>query len=107
MRKEKDKLNLTIRQCKKFLQMGKDAFVEAAVDKASMMFNVKVYSLADKLDKKGFTPDCAFSDICNDPKLFDVIITSGDKKVHARSILAAVNSERMVSHFRFIITNAK
>lgn len=107
MRKEKDKLEVTVRQCKKFLQMGKDAFVEATVDKASMMFDGKVHSLADKLDKKGFTPDCAFSDICNDPKLFDVIIASGDKKVHARSILAAVNSECMTAHFRFIITNVK
>ena len=107
MRKEKDKLDFTIRQCKKFLQIGKDAFVEAAVDNASNMFDGKVRSLADKLDKKGFTPGCIFSDICNDPKLFDVIITSGDKKVHARSILAASNSSYMKTHFRFIITNTK
>lgn len=107
MRKEKDKLEILIRQSKKFLQMGKDAFVSAAVDKASMMFDGKVYGLADKLDKKGFLPNCSFSDISNDPKLFDVVVTSGNKKVHARSILAAMNSEYMKSHFRFIITNAK
>ena len=107
MRKEKDKLYCMIRQCNKFLQMGKDLFIESTVNNASILFDGKVYSLADKLDRKGFLPNCSFSDICNDPKLFDVIITSGDNKVHARSILAASNSVYMKTHFRFIITNTK
>ena len=107
MRKEVNKFEGIIRQSKKFLQMGKDSFVEANVGKASIMFDGKVYALADKLDKNGFTPDCEFSAISHDPKLFDTIITSGSNKVHARSILAAVGSECMVAHFRFIITNAK
>ena len=60
-----------------------------------------------RLNQKGFTPECKFSSLSSDPKLFDVVITDGEKKVHARSVLAAEFSECMVAHFRFIITNAK
>lgn len=107
MRKEVEKLNRFIRQSEKFIKMGKEKYVEMNVEQADRMFDAKVFALADKLNKKGFTDSCEFSAISNDPKLFDTIIIDGAKKVHARSILAAENSECMVAHFRFIITNAK
>ena len=107
MRKEVEKLEHFIRQSEKFISMGKESFVKDSVEKAAMMFDGKVFAMADKLNKKGFTPDCKFSSLSSDPKMFDVIITDGEKKVHARSILAAEYSECMVAHFRFIITNAK
>lgn len=107
MRKEVEKLERLIRQSEKFISMGKESFVETSVEKAAMMFDSKVFAMADKLNQKGFTPECKFSSLSSDPKLFDVVITDGEKKVHARSVLAAEFSECMVAHFRFIITNAK
>lgn len=107
MRKEVEKLERLIRQSEKFIEMGKDKYVEMNVEQAGLMFDSKVFALADKLNKNGFTTSCKFSAISDDPKLFDTIITDRSKKVHARSILAAENSECMVAHFRFIITNSK
>ena len=107
MRKEVEKLERFIRQTEKFVAMGKEKYVAINVEQADRMFDAKVFALADKLNKKGFTPDCEFLAISGDPKLFNTIIIDGTKKVHARSILAAENSECMIAHFRFIITNAK
>lgn len=107
MRKEVEKLERLIRQSEKFISMGKEIFVETSVEKAEMMFDSKVFAMADKLNRKGFTSECKFSSLSSDPKLFDVVITDGEKKVHARSVLAAESSECMIAHFRFIITNAK
>lgn len=107
MRKEIEKLERLIRQSEKSISMGKEKFIEANVEKAAMMFDSKVFAMADKLNRKGFTSECKFSSLSSDPKLFNVIVTDGEKKVHARSVLAAESSECMVAHFRFIITNAK
>lgn len=107
MRKDVEKLERFIKQSKKFISMGKESFIETTVEKAAMMFDSKVFAMADKLNSKGFTSECKFSSLSSDPKLFDVVIADGEKKVHARSILAAEFSECMTAHFRFIITNAK
>ena len=106
--KEQHKCQDLIRKYVKQIAMGKDSYVLESVNKAEQIFDSKVLGMAYKLDKKNFNPnEILFSSISNDPKLFDVYISSCNSKVHARSVLAAVNSECMVSHFRFIITNAK
>lgn len=106
--KERDKFRTAINRCEKLIAVGEEKYVANELNKAEIMFDGKVLGLADRLDKKLFSPDdLQFSSISSDPKLFDVYITSGNKKVHARSVLAAANSECMVAHFRFIITNAK
>lgn len=74
---------------------------------SGLILSVVTEQLSYKLDKKGFPSELTFSQIQSDPKLFDVIIAGNGKKVHARSILAAENSEYMVPHFRFIVTDAK
>ena len=108
LRKDVDKLEKEIRLCEKWMELGQDAYVDKAMQDAENMFDGKVVGLASKLDKKGFVSEgLGFSSLHHDPKLFDVIISSGNKKVHARSILAAEESENMKAHFRFIITNAK
>lgn len=106
--KEQHKIEDLIRVCEKQIALGKDKYIEIELDKAEMMFDGKVFGLASKLDKKGFSPnDILFSSLSEDPKLFDVYISSGPSKVHARSVLAALNSDCMIAHFRFIITNVK
>ena len=108
LRKEMDKLEKEICLCEKWMELGQDAYVDKAMKDAEDLFDGKVAGLASKLDKKGFVSEgLGFSSLQHDPKLFDVLISSGNKKVHARSILAAEDSEYMKAHFRFIITNAK
>lgn len=106
--KARDKYKSLINRCKRLLSLGEEQFVSNELNKAESLFDGKVYSLSRKLCEKSFSAaDLHFSKISNDPKLFDVYISSGDKKVHARSILAAKDSVRVTTHFRFIITNAK
>ena len=108
LRKKSDKMIDEINLCYKWMKLGQDAYVSKAMKDAEDLFDGKVIGLASKLDKKGFVSEgLGFSSLHHDPKLFDVIISSGNKKVHARSILAAEESEYMKAHFRFIITNAK
>lgn len=108
LRKKSDKMTNEISLCYKWMELGQDAYVSKAMKDAEDLFDDKVIGLASKLDKKGFVSEgLGFSSLQHDPKLFDVIISSGNKKVHARSILAAEGSECMKAHFRFIITNAK
>lgn len=106
--KEHNKLRSMLSTYRKYVLLGEEKYVTNELNKAETTFDGKVLGLATKLDKKLFSPDnIIFSSISSDPKLFDVFITSGSNKVHARSVLAAVDSECMVAHFRFIITNAK
>lgn len=106
--KARDKFRTAINRYEKLIALGEEKYVTDELNKAEITFDSKVLGLAVKLDKKLFSPDnLQFSSISSDPKLFDVYITSGNQKVHARSVLAAANSECMVAHFRFIITNAK
>jgi len=106
--KERDKLRTAINRYERQIALGEERYVTNELQKIEMTFDSKVFGLADKLNKKSFLPDdLKFSDISLDPKLFDVYITSGNNKVHARSVLAAVGSEHMIAHFRFIITNAR
>ena len=45
--------------------------------------------------------------ISNDPKLFELEVTDGNITLYARSIWAAEWSDKMIPHFRFIITNKR
>ena len=106
--KARDKYLIIIEKYKKQFELGEDVFVRNELAKVESMFDSKVFGLADRLNKKSFSPDdLNFSNISSDPKLFDVYISSCNNKVHARSIIAAANSKHMIAHFRFIITNAK
>lgn len=108
LRKERDKYKSLIDTLQRQLSLCKDKFVSKCVSEAESNFDSKVYGLSDKLCKNGFDyRDLTFSEISNDPKLFDVFISSGTDKVHARSVLAAENSEYMIEHFRFIVTNVR
>ena len=41
------------------------------------------------------------------PKLFELEVTDGNITLYARSIWAAEWSDKMIPHFRFIITNKR
>ncbi len=108
LNKKKDKCYAEIRRCERWINEGEDVYVSNCLSDAESLFDGKVEGLAHKLDTKGFIVNgLQFSKLEDDPKLFNLLISSGNKKVHARSILAAEGSECMKAHFRFIITNAK
>lgn len=106
--KRSEKCYAEIRRCERWINEGEDVYVSNCLSDAESLFDGKVEGLAHKLDTKGFIVNgLQFSKLEDDPKLFNVLISSGNKKVYARSILAAEGSECMKAHFRFIITNAK
>ena len=71
-------------------------------------FEYNVRGLADRLlDKKFIIEKTVVSNVQNDPKFFEMTITDGEKKLYCRSVLAAEFSEKMIPHFRFIMTERK
>lgn len=108
LHKRRETVRREIKAAGKWLALGHDAYVEREITDAENAFDGKVEGLALKLNSKGFAADgLKFEAICHDPKLFDAVIASDGKTVHARSIWAAENSELVAPHFRFIVTNAR
>lgn len=108
LRKRRDAVRCEIKTLGKWLVFGHDAYLERELTDAENVFDGKVEGLALKLNSKGFNADdLQFEAVCHDPKLFDVVIASNGKKVHARSIWAAQDSELVTPHFRFIVTNTR
>ena len=75
---------------------------------AEATYNSNVMSIADRLKNKEFNvKELTVSSVGSDPKFFSMMIADNEKKVYCRSILAAEYSDKMVPHFRFIITDRK
>ena len=82
-----------------------EEYQEFIAEEASKQFDYNVRGLADRLlDKKFVIEKIIVSNVKNDPKFFEMTITDGEKKLYCRSVLAAEFSEKMVPHFRFIMT---
>ena len=87
---------------------GVDDFVKRSVEAAEETFNRNINVLATKLIDKGInTTKMSVKHIDDDNKYFELYITDGTLNLYARSILAAEYSDKMATHFRFIITNRK
>lgn len=83
-----------------------DTFVQACVDEANKEFKIKIRDLANRVVNKGFDiPNIQVTGVQDDPKIFSLRITDGKQRLFCRSILAAEFSDKMVPHFRFIMTN--
>jgi hypothetical protein len=64
--------------------------------------------MADKIHDKGLNiENIECTNVHQDPKVIEMVITDGVKKLYCRSIIAAEYSDKMVTHFRFIITERK
>jgi hypothetical protein len=82
-----------------------EEFQKFTVEEATKQFEYNVRGLADRLlDKKFIIEKITVSNVKNDPKFFEMTITDGEKKLYCRSVLAAQFSEKMIPHFRFIMT---
>lgn len=93
---------------KEILKMTKKEYCDSEVSKAEEEFNIKLASMSKTLYDKGFTNEnLSVKHIGNDPKMFEMLVSNGQKTYYARSIWAAENSYLVSPHFRFIVTSPK
>lgn len=86
----------------------KQSFIDACHNDAEKTFRSNIDALTHRVYDKGFDVDnIKVSNVNTDPKIFQLIIDDGKKKLYCRSILAAEFSDKMIPHFRFIMTERK
>lgn len=110
VRKEKNKVDNKIGSLNGIIRMYPtvEEFQKFTVEEATKQFEYNVRGLANRLiDKKFIIEKIIVSNVKNDPKFFEMTITDGEKKLYCRSVLAAQFSEKMIPHFRFIMTERK
>lgn len=100
LEKEEGRIRATLRMFKTV-----DEFVNKALADAEDKFKYNVSALAEKINSRGLDyTKLTVSNVKNDPKLFEMLVTDGNIKLYCRSILAAQWSEKVIAHFRFIMT---
>ncbi len=106
--KEREGLKKRIGNLKAILRMTKTEFVNKNLEAAESQYNSDVNTMADKIHDKGLDiENIECTHVTQDPKVIEMVITDGVKKLYCRSIIAAEYSDKMVAHFRFIITERK
>ena len=102
------RLSKSINELKMILNKTKADFIQENREDAEQTFNHNIANLAEKLYAKEFEfSKIKVNSISNDPKLFELEVTDGNITLYARSIWAAEWSDKMIPHFRFIITNKR
>lgn len=80
-------------------------YIDYRLDEAEKEFDESLMGIATRVSKKEFDiNNIKISEVKNDPKFFEMVITDGKKTLHARSIIAASYSSYMKEHLRFILT---
>ena len=103
-----NKLSTSINELKMILNKTKVDFIQENREDAENTFNRNIANLAEKLYAKEFEfSKIKVNSISKDPKLFELEVTDGNITLYARSIWAAEWSDKMIPHFRFIITNRR
>ena len=86
----------------------KNEYVDKCKEDAEAKFDANITTIAERLKKQNFIiSEIKVKIIDNDPKFYAMCVTDGVKKVYCRSVWAAEFSDKMIPHFRFIITNRK
>lgn len=102
------RLSKSINELKMILNKNKIDFIQENREDAEQTFNHNIANLAEKLYAKEFEfSKIKVNSISNDPKLFELEVTDGNITLYARSVWAAEMSDKMIPHFRFIITNKR
>ena len=103
-----NRLSESINELKMILNKTKVVFIQENREDAENTFNRNIANLAEKLYEKEFEfSKIKVNSISKDPKLFELEVTDGNITLYARSIWAAEYSDKMIPHFRFIITNKR
>ena len=80
-------------------------FVRHCKMEAERIFKSNVIGVATRIiEKKIDTDKLEIKNVTDDPKFFRMMITDGNVTLFCRSIIAAANSTKVTTHFRFIIT---
>ena len=83
-------------------------YEEACVNEAIHQFENNISAISDRVKEKGLNiENVTCQDVFDDPKFIEMRITDGERSLWCRSILAAEYSDKMIPHFRFIITERK
>ena len=101
--------NLLISKIKLYESIKKyyteDSYIQENIDKAEKEFNNNVRMLSNRIFNKGLNiSKIDVITLDNDPKIFKILISDGIQTIYCRSVLAAEYSEKMITHYRFIIT---
>lgn len=108
LEKDKNRYSRGKAEAKYVLSLTKSKYVADALEEGEKSYEATVKALAEKIDDKGINADnMTVKRVADDPKLFELMVTDGEKNLYARSVWAAEYSDKMVPHFRFIITNRK
>lgn len=103
-----NRLSESINELKMILNKTKVVFIQENREDAENTFNRNIANLAEKLYEKEFEfSKIKVNSISKDPKLFELEVSDGNITLYARSIWAAEYSDKMIPHFRFIITNRR
>lgn len=85
-----------------------DGYAKYCREEADKEYEMKKRTMAEKIVERDFDySKLEFTNVKQDPKWIEMMITDGTKKVYARSIIAAEFSEKVKVHFRFILTDRK
>ena len=108
MIKQRNKLSTAKNYFNTILSDGEKNYVEKSIEDSKRRYNICMDELSKKINEKDMVVDnLKVNYITSDPKLYEMIITDGTKKLYARSIWAAEYSEKVTPHYRFLITNRK
>lgn len=105
--KVKDSISRKIEQITKlFEKYTEKTYSELCVKEAADEFEDNIKVLSHKIQEEELEVDkLDVKSIHDDPKVFNMKISDGNKNLFCRSVLAAEFSNYMRPHYRFIITN--
>ena len=105
-----DKARSKVSKFKAFTRMyaTEKAYLDRCAKDGEEIFARNIASISERLIKNNLNVNnLSISDVKNDPKFFEMMLSDGTKKLYLRSVFAAQYSEKMIPHFRFIITERK
>ena len=105
-----DKAINKVNQFKAFTKMypTEKSYLDKCHEDGEKTFANNIAAISERLIKDNLNIDnLSITNVKNDPKFFEMIITDGEKKLYLRSVFAAQYSTKMIPHFRFIITERK
>lgn len=108
--KANEKARSKVSQFKAFTKMYKTekSYLDKCAEDGENRFSSNIAAISDRLIKMNLNvANISISNVKNDPKFFEMMLTDGEKKLYLRSVFAAQFSEKMIPHFRFIITERK
>lgn len=106
----RDKARSKVSKFKAFTKMyaTEKAYLDRCAKDGEEIFARNIASISERLIKNNLNVNnLSISDVKNDPKFFEMMLSDGTKKLYLRSVFAAQYSEKMIPHFRFIITERK